>query len=60
MHRKGCFHHPGSVAFAHRSAVGNSAHRFVLVKRVRGQLKCSRPINDTPLRIAFRSLEATP
>lgn len=60
MQRKGCFHHPGSVAFAHRSASGNSAHRFVLVKRVRGLLKWSRPIYGTPLLIACSSLEATP
>ena len=60
MHLVGRFSHMGEVALANRNVSRNSARLIVLVKRVRGLLKCSRPIYDTPLRIAFRSLEATP
>ena len=60
MHRAGRFSHMGAVALANRDVFRNSARLIVLVKRVRGLLKCSRPINDTPLLIACSSLEATP
>ena len=60
MHRAGRFSHMGAVALANRNVSRNSARLIVLVKRVRGLLKCSRPINDTPLLIACSSLEATP
>ena len=60
MHRAGRFSHTGAITLANRIVSRNSARLIVLVKRVRGLLKCSRPIYDTPLRIAFRSLEATP
>ena len=60
MHRAGRFSHMGAVALANRNVFRNSARLIVLVKRVRGLLKCSRPINDTPLLIACSSLEATP
>lgn len=60
MHRAGRFSHMGAVALANRNVFRNSARLIVLVKRVRGLLKCSRPINDTPLLIACSSLKATP
>ena len=60
MHRTGCFSRMGAVTLATRNMAGNSARLIVLVKRERGLLKCSRPINDTPLLIACSSLEATP
>lgn len=60
MHRTGRFSHTRAVTLANRSVARTSVRYFVLVNPVRGLLKCSRPIYDTPLRIAFRSLEATP
>ena len=60
IHRAGRFSHMGAVALAIRNVSRNSARLIVLVKRERGLLKCSRPINDTPLPILFHSLEATP
>lgn len=60
MHRAGRFSHMGAVALAIRNVSRNSARLIVLVKRETGPLKCSRPINDTPLLIACSSLEATP
>lgn len=60
MHLASRFSHTGAAALANRIVVRNSARLFVLVNRVRGLLKCSRPTNDTPLRFACSSLEATP
>ena len=60
MHGAGRFSQRGSVTLANQIAARNSTRLIVLVKRVRGLLKCSRPINDTPLLIACSSLEATP
>ena len=60
MHRTGRFSHTRAVTLATRNMAGNSGRLIVLVNPVRELLKCSRPIYDTPLRIAFRSLEATP
>ena len=60
MHRAGRFSHMGAVALANRNVSRNSARLIVLVNPVRELLKCSRPIYDTPLLIAFRSFEATP
>ena len=59
MHRAGRFSHMGAVALANRNVFRNSARLIVLVNPVRGLLKCSRPIFNTQLRVAFRSLEAT-
>lgn len=60
MHLVGRFSHMGAVALANRSVARTSVRHFVLVNPVRELLKCSRPINDTPLLIACSSLEATP
>lgn len=60
MHRAGRFSQRGAVTLANQIAAKNSTRHIVLVKRVRGLLKCSRPINDTPHLIACISLEATP
>ena len=60
MHRAARFSHTGAITLANRIVSRNSARLIVLVNPVRELLKCLRPIYDTPLRIAFRSLEATP
>lgn len=60
MHRAGRFSHTGAVTLANRIVARKSTRLVVLVKRVRGLLKCLRLINDTPLLIACSSLEATP
>lgn len=60
MHLAGRFSHTGTVTLANRNVARKSARLIVIVKRVRGLLKCSRPTNDTPLRFACSSLEPTP
>lgn len=60
MHRAGRFSHTGAITLANRIVSRKSARLIVLVNPVRGLLKCSRPTNDTPLRFACSSLEATP
>lgn len=60
MHGAGRFSQMGAVTLANRNVDGNSERLVALVKRVRGLLKCSRPIHDTPFRIACSSLEAIP
>lgn len=60
MHRAGRFSHTGAAPLANRNVARKSARLIVLVNPVRGLLKCSRPTNDTPLRFACSSLEATP
>ena len=60
MHLAGRFSQTGTVTLANRNVARKSARLIVLVKRVRGLLKCSCPAFNTPLRIAHYSLEATP
>lgn len=60
MHLAVRFSHTRTVPLANQNVVKNSARLFVLVNRMKGQLKCSWPAIDTPLRFAYRSLEAIP